>query len=188
MSSAVFSAKIATGITEHTGELIKVSSTLLPPSRAAGPTSSTRSGAAAITVSATVSAVVVSTYTRCLASAARSAGSKALSAPTSKIVGSSAGAAGIERRGIGTGRALGRTGFFGGAGRTAKAAAGRADERSFILGYHPPAVSGGPVRSLSSRVRLARSFEGSVYAISWEMPAWIRPLDASTWPTDKSGG
>src|SRR6188768_4543384 len=149
MSSAVLSSKMATGITEHTGELIKVSSTLLPPSRAAGPTSSTRSGAAAITVSATVSAVVVSTYTRCLAREARSAGSNTLSAPTSRIVGSSAGAAaGTERRAIGRGRALGRTGFFGGAGRTAKAAAGRADERSFILGYHPPAVSGGPVRSL----------------------------------------
>src|SRR6478609_2606889 len=147
MSSAVLSSKMATGITEHTGELINVASTLLPPSRAAGPTSNTKSGAVAITVSATVSAVVVSTYTRCRASDARSAGSKMLSAPTSKIVGSIAAGVGAGRRAASMGPEVGRTGFFGGVGRAAKAAAGRADERSFILSYHPPPVSGGPARS-----------------------------------------
>src|SRR5689334_20823268 len=149
MSNAALLSKMATGITEHTGELISVWSTLLPPSRAAGPTKSTRSGAVAITVSATVSAVVVSTYTRCRASDARSAGSKPLSAPTSKIVGSIAGVTGAGRRTARIDPEPGRAGFFGGVGRTAKAAAGRADERSIIVDYHPPPVSGGPARSLS---------------------------------------
>src|SRR6185369_13212417 len=102
-----------------------------------------------LTVSATASGVVVSTYTRCRARAARSAGSNVLSAPINRMVGSIVAVVCAGRRGASFGPELVRTGFFGGVGRAAKAAAGRADERSFILSYHPPAVSGGQARSLS---------------------------------------